>query len=149
MAPATSAGSRGTAATTRARSPPASAPPTIPPSCFRTSSRGDPGKTNASDVRACLQYWVDKKATILIPVVYAPNDPAAPAGCKTGSQGNNFTYCIKKIVAFVLTGYAQPAVDQIEGRFDPVVGYNPGQTVPAGGSVPPKPDGVNEFGLAK
>jgi Flp pilus assembly protein TadG len=110
---------------------------------------GDPGKTNADDVRACLQYWVDKKATILIPIVYKPNDPAAPAGCKTGSQGNNFTYCIKKIVAFVLTGYAQPAVDQIQGRFDPVVGYNPGQTVPAGGSVPPKPDGVNEFGLAK
>ena len=49
----------------------------------------------------------------------------------------------------MLTGYAQPAVDQIEGRFDPVVSYNPGQSVPAGGSVPPKADSVNEFGLAK
>ena len=82
---------------------------------------GDPGKTNASDVRACLQYWVDNKATILIPIVYAPDDPAAPAGCSTGGNGNNFHYCIKRVVAFVLTGYSQPAVDQIEGRFDPVV----------------------------
>jgi Flp pilus assembly protein TadG len=110
---------------------------------------GDPGKTNASDVRACLQYWVDNKATILIPIVYAPGDPAAPAGCSTGGNGNNFHYCIKRVVAFVLTGYAQPAVDQIQGRFDPVISYNPGQTVPAGGSVPPTSTSVNEFGLAK
>ena len=30
---------------------------------------GDPGKSNSSSVRACLQQWVDSGATVLIPIV--------------------------------------------------------------------------------
>jgi Flp pilus assembly protein TadG len=110
---------------------------------------GDPGKTNASAVRACLQMWVDSGQTILIPIVYGPNDNSAPAGCKTGGNGNNYTYCIKRVVAFTLTGYAQPAVDQINGRFDTTMSYATGQTVPAGTAVPPTSGGTNYIGLAK
>ena len=86
--------------------------PDNPPFTLPYQFAGDPGKTNADDVRACLQQWVNNQQTILIPIVYAPNDPSAPAGCSTGSQGNGFTFCIKSVVSFTITGYAQPAVDQ-------------------------------------
>ncbi|MBA2720203.1 MAG: hypothetical protein H0U52_13335 [Chloroflexi bacterium] len=103
---------------------------------------GDPGKTNATDVRACLQQWVDNQQTVLIPIVLASNDPSAPAGCSTGANGNNFHYCVVAIAAFVITGYAQPAVDQINGRFIGTVPYSVGgsATVPAGTVKPPSPN---------
>jgi len=87
---------------------------------------GDPGKTNATDVRACLQQWVDNQQTVLIPIVLKSNDPAAPPGCSTGAQGNSFHYCIVALAAFVITGYSQPAVDQIDGRFIGTVPYSVG-----------------------
>ncbi len=69
--------------------------PNNPPFTLPAQFPGDPGKTNASEVRACLEQWVDNGETVLIPIVYAANDPAAPAGCRTGQNGNNFTFCIK------------------------------------------------------
>jgi hypothetical protein len=110
---------------------------------------GDPGKTNADDVRACLQQWVSNQQTILIPIVWAPNDPLAPAGCSTGAQGNNFTFCIKSVVSFTVTGYSQPAVDQIEGRFDSTISYSTGDTVPQGITSPPMAGQTNVLGLAR
>jgi len=110
---------------------------------------GDPGKTNASDVRACLQQWVNNQQTILIPIVWAPNDPAAPAGCATGGNGNNFNFCIKTVVSFTITGYSQPAVDQIQGRFDTTISYSTGDTVPQGITAPPMAGQTNVLGLAR
>ena len=63
---------------------------------------GDPGKTNSSSVRACLQQWVDNEQVVLIPIVEATNDdPGNANNCDTGGNGNNFTYCIIAIAAFV------------------------------------------------
>ena len=80
---------------------------------------GDPGATNADAVRACLQKWVDNQQTVLIPIVLPSGLPANqyPPSCQTGGNGNNFSYCIVAIAAFVLTAYDQPAVDMITGRF--------------------------------
>lgn len=113
---------------------------------------GDPGKTNASSVRACLQQWVDNQQTVLIPIVLKSNDPAAPPGCSTGGNGNNFHYCIVAIAAFVITGYAQPAVDQINGRFVGTIPYSVGGTTNVPGPVvaPPDPNSTLYFlGLAQ
>ena len=55
LGPATSAGCPGTAATVLVRSRPACARRTIPPFALPAQFPGDPGKTNASAVRACLQ----------------------------------------------------------------------------------------------
>jgi Flp pilus assembly protein TadG len=101
---------------------------------------GDPGKTNASSVRACLQKWVDNQQTVLIPIVLKSNDPAAPPGCSTGGNGNNFTYCIVAIAAFVITGYAQPAVDQINGRFVGTIPYSMAGNPVVPGPVQQPPD---------
>jgi hypothetical protein len=110
--------------------------------------RGDPGTTNASDVVACLQQWVDNGETVLIPIVYATNDPLAPPGCKTGSTGNNFTFCIKAIAVFKITGYTQPAVDQINGMYQSTYAYS--GSVPAGVTAPPTAaDKFYYFGIAQ
>jgi len=98
---------------------------------------GDPGKSNSADVRTCLQYWVDSGQPVLIPIVYAKDDPTAPPACTTGGNGNIFTFCIKGVVAFVLTSYDQPAVDQIVGRFVNTMPYSSGDQVPGGVTAPP------------
>lgn len=98
---------------------------------------GDPGTTNAIDVRTCLQQWVANQQTVLIPIVLASNDPNAPAGCSTGGNGNNFHYCVTGLAAFVITSYSQPAVDQINGRFVQVMPYSTGDSVPGGLTGPP------------
>ena len=43
--------------------------PDNPPFVLPFEFPGDPGKTNASSVRACLQQWVDNQQTVLIPIV--------------------------------------------------------------------------------
>jgi uncharacterized membrane protein len=101
---------------------------------------GDPGKTNASGVRSCLQQWVDNEQTVLIPIVLKSNDPAAPPGCSTGGNGNNFHYCVVAIAAFVITGYAQPAVDQINGRFIGTIPYSMAGNNSVPGPVTAPPD---------
>ena len=101
---------------------------------------GDPGKTNASDVRDCLQTWVDNQQVVLIPIVEATgDDPSNTNGCDTGSNGNNFTYCVTGLAAFVITGFSQPAVDQINGRFIGTIPYSVGgnTNVPAGPTAAP------------
>lgn len=107
---------------------------------------GDPGKTNADDVRTCLQKWVDNQQTVLIPVVLKSDDPAATPGCSTGDQGDGFHYCIVALAAFVITGYTQPAVDQINGRFVGTVpfsvGANPDTSVVPGPIISPPVEGT-------
>jgi len=98
----------------------------------------DPGKSNSTDVRACLQKWIDGKRTILIPIY----------DYVTGS-GNPATYHVVGVAAFNLTSQAQPAVDNIRGNFIEIYPFtNP---VPAGsGSRVPTPDDTSvNFGLVK
>ena len=114
--------------------------PNNPPFTLPAQFPGDPGKTNASAVRACLQYWVDNKQTVLIPIVLKSNDPNAPPGCSTGGNGNNFNYCIVAIAAFVITGYDQPAVDQINGRFVGTIPYSVGGNANVPGPITSPPD---------
>jgi Flp pilus assembly protein TadG len=85
----------------------------------------DPGKSNASAVRACLDGWIDSGATVLIPIY----------DIVTGN-GNNAWYHITGVAAFVLTAREQPAVDQIQGRF---VEYFPLSDVPGAAQLPPGP----------
>ena len=97
----------------------------------------DPGKSNANDVRACLDGWINSGATVLLPVY----------DLITGT-GNNAAYHITGVAAFVLTSRAQPAVDNIQGYF---VEYYPYTDVPGGlGSQPPDPSDTTFFlGLVK
>lgn len=114
--------------------------PNNPGFTLPTEFPGDPGKTNASAVRACLQLWVDNQQVVLIPIVEATgDDPSNTNGCDTGGNGNNFKYCIVGLAAFVITGYAQPAVDQINGRFVGTIPYsvNGNTNVPGPISQPP------------
>ena len=83
---------------------------------------GDPGKSNSSGVRACLDQWINNGQTILIPIYSTVVGP-----------GNNAVYTIVGVAAFVMTSKAQPAVDNIQGYF---VEYYPYTTVPGGGVVP-------------
>ena len=84
----------------------------------------DPGKTNASSVRACLDGWITSGATVLVPIY----------DLVTGN-GNNAAYHLTGVAAFVLTSREQPAVDNIQGYF---VEYYQYTDVPGGlGSQPP------------
>jgi hypothetical protein len=127
--------------------------PDNPPFVLPFQFPGDPGKTNASSVRACLEQWVDNQQTVLIPIVESTtDDPSDVNHCDTGGQGNGFSYCVVAIAAFVITGYTQPAVDQINGRFIGTIPYsvNGNSSVPGGVSQPPLP-GSNFYylGLAQ
>lgn len=97
----------------------------------------DPGKSNANDVRNCLDGWISSGATVLVPVY----------DIITGT-GNDAAYHITGVAAFVLTSRAQPAVDNIQGYF---VEYYPYTDVPGGsGSQPPDPSDTTYFlGLIK
>lgn len=116
---------------------------------------GDPGKSNASGVRSCLQQWVDNQQVVLIPVVLASNDPANTGSCATEGNGNNFTYCVVALAAFVITSFDQPAVDQINGRFVGTIPYSMtgNASVPGGGggvTAPPDEGGaLYAIGLAQ
>lgn len=87
---------------------------------------GDPGKSNSSSVRACVQKWIDNGATVLIPI-----------WDQTQGNGNSFQYRIVGLAAFVITAKSQPAIDQITGIF---VGYYQLPSVPAGYGSPPTPE---------
>jgi Flp pilus assembly protein TadG len=80
---------------------------------------GDPGKTNSSAVRGCLQQWVGRVALI-------------PVFDKVTEGGGNTRYHIIAIAAFTITGFSQPAVDQINGRFEGTLPYSTGSVVPGG-----------------
>jgi hypothetical protein len=85
----------------------------------------DPGKSNSSGVRACLDQWIHSKATVLVPIY----------DVVTGN-GNNAWYHITGVAAFILTAREQPAVDQIQGMF---VEYYPLSEIPGNLSGLPTP----------
>jgi hypothetical protein len=95
---------------------------------------------------------VETGLTVLIPIVRASNDPLNNGSCSTGGTGNNFTYCVTALAAFKITGYTQPAVDQINGMFLGTIPYsvNGNSDVPGGVTQPPLP-GSNFYylGLAQ
>lgn len=94
----------------------------------------DPGKSNSSSVRACLDGWIASGQTVLVPIY----------STVTGT-GNNAKYTVVSIAAFVLTSRDQPAVDNIRGYF--VGMYDvAGGTVPGSvGTVAPKPGDTTVF----
>ena len=111
--------------------------PNNPPFVLPAQFPGDPGKSNSSSVRACLQTWVDNQQVVLIPIVLPSGQ--SNGSCATGGNGNNFTFCIVALAAFVITGFSQPAVDQINGRFIGTIPYsvNGNNNVPGPVTAPP------------
>ena len=97
------------------------------------SFSGDPGKSNSSDVRACLDQWINPPGqTVLIPIYDVVTGP-----------GNNAVYHIVSVAQFVITSRAQPAVDNIRGYF---VGTYDVDPIPGGlGSRPPTADDTSMF----
>jgi Flp pilus assembly protein TadG len=94
---------------------------------------GDPGKSNSTDVRACLDKWISPPGqTILIPIYDTVSGP-----------GNGATYHIVAVAQFVIVSQAQPAVDNIRGYFVGTYNVDP---IPGGlGSRPPTPDDTSMF----
>jgi Flp pilus assembly protein TadG len=92
----------------------------------------DPGKSNASAVRACLDGWIASKTTVLVPIYDLVE-----------GNGNNARYHITGVAAFILTTREQPAVDNIQGTF---VKYYPYTDIPGGlGTVPPDQSDTTYF----
>jgi Flp pilus assembly protein TadG len=99
---------------------------------------GDPGKSNSSGVRACLDNWISPPGqTILIPIYDVVTGP-----------GNNAIYRIVAVAQFVIASRGQPAVDNIRGYFVGTYNVDP---IPGGlGSRPPTADDTSMyFGLVR
>lgn len=95
---------------------------------------GDPGSTNSSSVRSCLDGWIDSGATVLIPMWDS----------STGN-GNNTQFHVIGLAAFILTAHSQPAVSSIQGQF---VGYYGLPSISAGyGGPPDATDGNGSYFL--
>jgi len=90
---------------------------------------GDPGKSNSSGVRACVNKWIAEGTTKLIPL-----------WDKVRGTGNNVEYHLTGIAAFVLLDYDQQAVDNLRGRF---VEYYQLPTIPSSYGGPPCPRDSN------
>jgi hypothetical protein len=88
----------------------------------------DPGKSNASAVRSCLDQWINSKLPVFVPIYDIVH-----------GNGNNAWYHITGVAAFILTAREQPAIDQIQGMF---VEYYPLSEIPGnlGGSLPTPAD---------
>lgn len=100
--------------------------PNNPAITFPADFPGDPGATNANDVRNCLKRWIGQP--VLIPVV---------SGCNP-CNGNNAVFTIVGAAAFTLTGYDEsgPAVSTLSGVFTEYYGL---PSVSAGIGGPPQP----------
>jgi hypothetical protein len=100
--------------------------PNNPALSFPVDIVGEPGKHNGDDVRACLDKWIASGATVLIPVY----DSCEPC------NGNNASYHVTGMAAFVLTGYdgSGPAIDNLKGIYQ---GYSSSAPVQAGYQGPP------------
>jgi Flp pilus assembly protein TadG len=90
----------------------------------------DPGKSNSSSVRACLDGWieagVERGTQVLVPIYDLVE-----------GNGNNAQYHVTGIAAVILQSRDQPAVDNIEAVF---VEYYSLTEVPGGiGTNPPIP----------
>lgn len=94
---------------------------------------GDPGKSNSSGVRACLDHWISPAGqTVLIPIYDIVTGP-----------GNNAVYRIVAVAQFVIASRGQPAVDNIRGYF---VGTYDVDPIPGGlGSRPPTADDTSMY----
>ncbi len=100
---------------------------------------GAPGATNGSNVRACLDQYIQDGTTVLIPVV---------SGCNP-CNGNNAVFTVTGVAAFVLTGYTQSggAINSLAGDF---VRYYDAPSVPAGlGHAPQPGDSAYFLGLIR
>ncbi len=90
---------------------------------------GDTGVTNSSNVRDCLQQWIDSGATVYVPLF---------KNCSP-CNGNNAQFQIYGFAAFVLTSYTTSggAINTLQGYFVGTAGFT---SVPAGsGTGPPPP----------
>ena len=97
---------------------------------------GDPGKSNSTAVRDCLDTWIRDRTTVLI-----------PTWDQVVGQGNLFEFRITGMVAVVVTGHGQPGIDSITARF---VEYYPLPSIDAGYGGPPVPGaGVFFLGLVR
>jgi hypothetical protein len=106
--------------------------PNNPAFTMPTSFPADPGKTNADDVRACLDKWITSGETVLIPIY----------DVVTGT-GNGAVYHIVGLAAFVVTSHDQPAIDNLQGNFVEIYPYS---DVPAGvGTSVPGPNDTTAF----
>jgi hypothetical protein len=85
---------------------------------------GHTGVTNSSQVRNCLDDYIERGVEVLIPLWYQTN--------KKG--GSNLTYELVGLAAFKLTAYENPGVKTITGEF--VEMYNL-PSVPGGYGAPP------------
>jgi hypothetical protein len=106
--------------------------PNNPAFALPATFSSDPGKSNSSSVRDCLQKWVDSKETVLIPIVDKENEQGQGQG-----QSQDSTYRIVEIAAFTITSFSRPAVDQINGRFEGTLPYSQGATTAGGITKPP------------
>ena len=88
--------------------------PDNPPFTLPVDIDGSKGKTNSSQVRTCLDYWIDSGQTVLIPIY----------DTVTKDKGDN-VYHVIAVAAFVLTSREQPAVDNIRGYFVEIFPTNP------------------------
>ena len=90
-----------------------------------------PGKMNNSDVRACLDSYVNK-------VVYVPMWGDGGASCPDGpfdGSGANGEYCVIGVAAFRFEGYlSNPAIDDVWGTLQDWVNHT---SIPAAFSGPP------------
>jgi Putative Flp pilus-assembly TadE/G-like len=110
------------------------------PSSGETWFPVDPGKSNKSSVRSCLDGWIARGTTVLVPIY----DIIETTG---GGGGNNLWYHITGVAAFVLSSRDQPAVDNIQGYF---VEYVPFSGDPTDGTLPPDASDTTVFiGLVK
>ncbi len=99
---------------------------------------GDPGKSNSSGVRACLDKWINPPGqTVLIPIYDL-----------IVGGGNGARYEIVGVAQFVITSQAQPAIDNIRGYFVGTYNIDP---IPGGlGARPPTADDTSMyFGLVR
>lgn len=90
----------------------------------------DPGTSNSSSIRACLQRWIDSQATVLLPIY----DVVTGGG--TGAR-----YHLTGVAAFIIVSQGQPAIDSIQGYF--VEYYNFTDVTGGPGTLPPGPGDIS------
>ncbi len=103
--------------------------PDNPELTFPAWVTGDPGTSNSSSVRACVDYWIDSGTTVLIPM-----------WDQVTGNGNNTQFRVVGLAAFVLVARGQPAIDSIQGQF---VGFYGLPSVSAGYGGAPDPTDSN------
>ena len=110
--------------------------PDNPAITFPAWVTGDPGKSNSSGVRDCVDRWIAGGETVLIPL-----------WDRVQAQGNNFEFRITGLAAVVILERGQPAVDSIIARFSE---YYPLPSIEAGyGGPPASGDQVYFLGLVR